>query len=99
MIFILAILAVVMAGAIAAFKPRFGLKRPAIAFFLLGLCGAISSMVGMSQTSVEDVEAGLVPIYATLGVLMTLIAVLGLLVLAVLFAHRKWTGFYKEHSP
>ncbi len=99
MIFILALFAIVMAGAIAAFKPRFGLKKPAIVLFALGVCGAIASMVGMSRTSLQEVEAGQVPLYAALGVLMSLVAVIGLLVLVVLFAHRKWTGFYKEHSP
>lgn len=99
MIFVLLVLAVVLAGAIAAFKPRFGLKKPAIILFLIGAFGAVSSAVVMSQISLLDAHNGDVPLVGTLGILLALVSVLGLLVLAVLYAHRKWTGFYKEHSP
>ena len=93
-LFALLIMAFVIALLLSIFGGRFDMTRPAIVTFLLGLGGSLVFFVALSTPS-EDPDAGL-PVLAVIAVVAVLISTVLLLSFALLWAYRRWSGFYQE---
>lgn len=96
MIVFLLLIALVIAGALAALGVRFEIAKPAWGLFGLGLFGAILFMIGIERVEATVIGQDSLPLLPILGGLAMLVATLGLLVLGILWAWRRWLRYLGE---
>ncbi|MEM7471225.1 MAG: hypothetical protein AAF340_07725 [Pseudomonadota bacterium] len=90
-LFLLMLAAFVLAILLSAFGGRFEIRKPAIILTVSGFVGAVFFVAMLSIT-----DNGTFAILAMLGPLICLIAAIGLMSLTMLWAYRRWSGFYEE---
>ncbi|MEM6408510.1 MAG: hypothetical protein AAF700_08840 [Pseudomonadota bacterium] len=90
-LFALLLVSLVIAILLSIIGGRFELRKPAVVLTGAGFFGAVL-FVAVSGLADDAVFATL----AIIGPLICVIAVIGLLSLAILWAYRRWSGFYEE---
>ncbi len=90
-LFVLLLAALVIAMALSAFGGRFEIRKPATVLTIAGVVGAVIFIAVLGVT-----DNGAFAILAMIGPLISLVSVVGLLSLAMLWAYRRWSGFYEE---
>ncbi|MCY4179761.1 MAG: hypothetical protein OXC60_11225 [Litoreibacter sp.] len=91
MIVILLLVAMGLAFLMSVFGGRFDIRKPAIWLTGLGVAGAVFFVIAVGLS-----DNGPFAIMAILGTLISLVSMFGLLSLVILWAYRRWSGFYEE---
>lgn len=91
MFVILLLVSLGLALVLSLFGGGFEIRKPAITLSVAGVLGALFSVAVVTLS-----DNGPYAILALLGPIVCLIAVVGLLSLAILWAYRRWSGFHEE---
>ncbi len=90
-LFVLLLVSFVLAILLSAFGGGFELRKPATVLAGAGFFGAVLFIAVLGLT-----DNGVFAILSMIGPLICVIAAIGLLSLAMLWAYRRWSGFYEE---